>query len=110
MIALVLAAALAGGISQQSTSYCLDGRTADGTYLSKSRPSRRALRTLAHNGFPLGTRVWVEPAVRYRHRWVVRDRIGWGSQADFWAPSCGEAISYGRRTVHIRRGWRRPRR
>jgi 3D (Asp-Asp-Asp) domain-containing protein len=99
MIALLAAAVLSIGTPQNSTSYCLQGRMADGSYTRS--------RSLAHNGYPLGTRVWVTPAVRGLHRWVVRDRIGWGSQADFWTPSCAQARAFGRRTIYIRRGWRR---
>ncbi len=93
MTALLAAAAVA----VSSTSYCLNGTMADGT------PARRW--SAAHNGLPLGTHVWITPAVRGRHRWTVRDRIGWGTQLDLWAPTCTQAIAYGRRTVHLRIGW-----
>lgn len=88
-----------GGVAQDSTSYCLRGRMADGSYTRAG--------SLAHNGYALGTRVWVEPAVFGAHRWIVRDRIGWGTQADFWAASCASARAYGRRVVRMRVGWRR---
>lgn len=99
MIALLAAAALSIGTPTNSTSYCLHGRMADNSY---TRP-----RSLAHNGYPLGTHVWVTPAVRGLHRWVVRDRIGSGTQADFWTSSCSQALAFGRRTTYLRRGWRR---
>lgn len=97
MTALVLAAALAWPVS--STGYCLRGTMADGTYTRAG--------SAAHNGVPLGTRIWVRPAVLGRHRWTVRDRIGWGTQLDFWMPSCAQAIAYGRRTRWMRAGWPR---
>jgi 3D (Asp-Asp-Asp) domain-containing protein len=95
MTALVAAAAVA----LSSTSYCLNGTMADGT--------RTRHWSAAHNGLPLGTRVWIDPAVRGRHRWTVRDRIGWGTELDLWAPSCGQAVAYGRRVVRLRVGWPR---
>ncbi len=81
-----------------ATSYCLRGTMADGTYTRTG--------SLAHNGFGLGTKLWASPAVFGRHRWTVRDRIGWGSEADFWAPSCSQAIAFGRRSVALTIGWR----
>lgn len=99
-IAVVAAMVPSTASAEMSTAYspCSAGSImADGSHV---RPG-----SLAHNGYPLGTRVWVTPAVFGRHRWTVRDRIGWGSQADFWTPSCGAADAYGRRYVKIRRGW-----
>jgi hypothetical protein len=96
-VALVLAPA-ATAHAENSTSYCLTGRMADGSW---TRPG-----SLAHNGYPLGTRLWASPAVRGRHRWTVRDRIGYGSQADFWTASCAQARAFGRRTITLTRGWR----
>jgi 3D (Asp-Asp-Asp) domain-containing protein len=75
-----------------------------GTVMADGTHTRRG--SLAHNGYPLGTRVWVQPAVFGRHRYTVRDRIGWGSDADFWTPSCSGAIGFGRRAVRITVGWR----
>jgi 3D (Asp-Asp-Asp) domain-containing protein len=75
-----------------------------GTVMADGTPTRRG--SLAHNGLPLGTRVWVQPAVFGRHRYTVRDRIGYGSEADFWTPSCSAAVAFGRRTVQITVGWR----
>jgi hypothetical protein len=36
-------------------------------------------------------------------RFVVLDRIGWGSSIDFYNPSCAAAIDFGRRVerVHV---------
>ena len=97
MTALLVAAALTG-TPTISTSYCLSGRMADGTYVRAG--------SVAHNGFALGTRIWVEPAFFGRHRFTVRDRIGWGTQLDFWAPTCARAFAWGRRVVRVTRGWK----
>jgi 3D (Asp-Asp-Asp) domain-containing protein len=106
VIALLASAALLGGVPHSSTSYCLTGRTANGTSLTRT-PDRWTRRTAAHNGYPLGTRIWISPAVRGIHRWIVRDRIGYGTQLDLWTPSCSAAVAYGRRTVRVWKGWRR---
>lgn len=101
MTVAALALAVAGmvlpadpGWRVESTSYCLRGTMADGTY---TRPG-----SAAHNGLRFGTRIYVRPAVYGRHRWVVRDRIGWGTELDFWARSCAQARVYGRRTIRMR--------
>jgi 3D (Asp-Asp-Asp) domain-containing protein len=97
MTALLLAAVLAAGAATDTTSYCLRGTMADGSY---TRPG-----SAAHNGLALGTRIWVTPAVNGRHRFVVRDRIGYGTTLDLWAPTCAAAIRFGRRVTRVRVGW-----
>lgn len=97
MAALALAAALALGTPTDATSYCLRGRMADGTYTRAG--------SAAHNGYPLGTRIRVSPPVFGRRRWTVRDRIGWGTSVDFWAPSCGLSWAFGRRVIRVAKGW-----
>lgn len=68
---------------------------ADGTY------TRR--RSIAMNSLPLGTRIKLTGPSYFGLRvFTVRDRIGWGSELDFWAPSCGQARSWGRRTVRFK--------
>jgi 3D (Asp-Asp-Asp) domain-containing protein len=100
MAALIAAAAIAASsASATSTGYCLTGTMADGSYTRAG--------SIAHNGYPLGTRVTVWPSPTGRRHFVVRDRIGWGTELDFWLPTCGRAITWGRRTVHVRKGWRR---
>lgn len=89
-----------GWVAVVSTAYCLSGTMADGTGVRWG--------SVASNQYPLGTVLEIRPAVGRQRRWVVRDRIGWGTDLDFWVPSCGQALSWGRRTVRIRR-WRRPR-
>jgi len=86
-----------GWVATVATAYCLTGAMADGSYTRAG--------SVAHNGYPLGTRVTVSPPVFGRRLYVVRDRIGWGTEIDFWAPSCGQAITFGRRTIRVRRGW-----
>jgi 3D (Asp-Asp-Asp) domain-containing protein len=83
-----------------STAYCLSGTMADGTGVRAG--------SVAHNGYPLGTRLYITPSPTGRRRWVVRDRIGWGTELDFWVPSCAQALSWGRRSVSARVGWPRP--
>lgn len=98
LLAAVAAVLLAPGPADAATSYCLRGTMADGSWTRTG--------SLAHNGFALGARVWATPAVFGRHRWTVRDRIGWGSEADFWSSSCIRARTFGRRGVTLTRGWR----
>lgn len=98
LLLAVLATVICVAPANAATSYCLRGTMADGTYTRTG--------SLAHNGFRLGTKLWATPAVFGRHRWTVRDRIGWGSDADFWAPSCSQAVAFGRRGVSLTLGWR----
>jgi 3D (Asp-Asp-Asp) domain-containing protein len=88
---------MARAVAVISTAYCLLGTMADGTF---TRPG-----TVASNHYPLGTHVTISPAPTRRRRYVVRDRIGWGTELDFWSPTCWAAIQWGRRVVRIRRGW-----
>ncbi len=49
---------------------------------------------VANSVLPLGSKIWVEPAIKGRHRFRVEDRFG-GQQAtgrlDVWL-HCGESI------------------
>jgi hypothetical protein len=84
-----------------TTAYCLRGTMADGTY---TRPG-----SAAHNGLRLGTRirlVGAQAGPGGRRRYVIRDRIGHGTELDLWTGSCGAAIRFGRRTTRYRLGWR----
>lgn len=76
----------------EATAYCLQGRMADGS-------STRA-GSVAHNGYSLGTKLTING-----QRYVVRDRIGYGTSLDIWMPTCGAAIAFGRRVVKVREGW-----
>lgn len=84
-------------IAVVTTSYCLLGTMADGSYTRAG--------SAAHNGLPLGTRITVEPPFLNRRRWVVRDRIGSGTELDLWAPSCDLSRGFGRRNTTLRLGW-----
>ena len=93
MIATLAAATI---LSLTSTSYCLTGTMADGT---QTRP-----RSVAMNTLPLGSKIkLIKPRSFNGYRiFYVRDRIGYGSELDFWAPSCGQSMSWGRRPVTIK--------
>lgn len=75
----------------EATSYCLSGRMADGTY---TRPG-----SAASNDYPLGTRIRLSVPAHGLRDYVVRDRIGWGTQLDLWTASCADAVAFGRRMV-----------
>jgi hypothetical protein len=78
-----------------STAYCLHGRMADGTI------TRAA--SAASNRHPLGTRIRLtHPGPGGRRVWVIRDRIGYGSDLDFWQSTCQRARAWGRHTIHYR--------
>jgi hypothetical protein len=97
--AITLAVLTAAQPAEAVTSYCLRGRMADGT---GTRPG-----SVANNSLPLGTRVSVWPKVFGHRRWVVRDRIGYGTDWDFWNVSCGRALAFahGPRGLRITVGW-----
>jgi len=80
----------------QSTAYCSSGTMANGRFTHVG--------AVAMNMLPLGKRVSVNrsPTGLRFHR--VEDRIGWGSQLDFYVPSCSRARAWGRRYVTVR--WR----
>jgi 3D (Asp-Asp-Asp) domain-containing protein len=81
-------------IAVVSTAYCLSGVMADGTSVRSG--------SVAENTLRLGTAIEVSAAPSPARRFVVRDRIGWGTQLDFWVPSCSDALRWGRRVVRIR--------
>lgn len=61
------------------------------------------------NRHPLGTHIRIRGvysggrligrAVGGLRMFTVRDRIGWGTELDFWSPSCSWSRLFGRRTV-----------
>lgn len=69
---------------------------ADGSF---TRP-----RSVAMNSLPLGSLIKLERPRSFRglRYFLVRDRIGWGTQLDFWNPSCWHARAWGRHTVKYR--------
>ncbi len=100
LIALMLAAVALGSSTHraESTSYCLSGRMADGSYVRAG--------SVASNRHPLGTRIQlVGVTFNGRRRFTVRDRIGHASELDLWSPSCAASIRWGRRAVRYRLGW-----
>ena len=89
-----------------TTSYCLHGTMADGTY------TRRRSAAVLPGWLRLGTRIRIvgRPAgPNGMRRYVIRDHIGHGSALDLWQPTCSGAIAFGRRAVRFKIGWRKPR-
>lgn len=92
---VTLLAVAASLFTANSTSYCLSGRMADGTQTREG--------SAASNRHPLGTRLRLtRPGPGGRRLWVVRDRIGYGSELDLWQPTCGQSRAWGRRSVSYR--------
>lgn len=94
---IAFAAALVFAAS--STSYCPGSSgsvMADGSHVRWG--------SAASNRHPFGTRLRLLGGVRFRGRrtFVVRDRIGYGSDLDLWSPSCAASRQWGRRTVRYR--------
>lgn len=92
----------AGGArySVESTAYCLQGQMASGRWVYDG--------AVAMNYYP-GTNVRVPFGTRFRvdngpmagRVVTVEDRIGYGTQFDFWMYSCNSAINYGRRYIQV---------
>jgi 3D (Asp-Asp-Asp) domain-containing protein len=101
MTLLATVAASLAALTANSTAYspCSAGSImADGTHVR--------LGSVAMNRHPLGTRITLTSRSFYgMRRFTVRDRIGYGSDLDFWTPSCRAALAWGRRTVTYRIGW-----
>ena len=76
-----------------STSYCQSGTTASG---KQTYPGE-----VAGNMWPLGTRLKILSGEHAGETVTVEDRIGWGSQLDFFDPSCHGAIKYGREQISV---------
>jgi 3D (Asp-Asp-Asp) domain-containing protein len=94
----VIAVLATAVFAASSTSYspCSSGSVmADGT--------RTRFGSVASNRHPLGTRIRLI-GVRFhgRRTFTVRDRIGSGSELDFWTASCAAARRWGRRRVRYR--------
>lgn len=95
---MIAALATSAIFAASSTSYspCSSGAImADGT--------RTRFGSVASNRHPLGTRIRLVGA-RFggRRTFTVRDRIGSGSELDFWTSSCAAARRCGRRRVRYR--------
>jgi 3D (Asp-Asp-Asp) domain-containing protein len=90
----------------ESTAYSL---CSSGSTMANGRHVRWG--AVANNMLALGTRIKLDrPIVAHRadgqlvrrRYFTVADRIGSGSQADFWMPRCDDAIAYGRRVATFR--------
>jgi 3D (Asp-Asp-Asp) domain-containing protein len=58
---------------------------------------------VANSVLPLGTRIWVEPAIKGRHEFRVEDRFGGQQEAgrlDVWI-HCGEEIPNPTERFHV---------
>lgn len=79
-------------IRVSATAYCETGTMANG--------QRTYDGAVAANRWALGTRLY---AVELGRTFTVADRIGHGSDFDIAMPGrCGDAIRFGRRTLHVR--------
>jgi hypothetical protein len=80
-------------VSLSSTSYCQSGTMADGqqTYVG----------AVAGNLWQLGTWLHVITGSHAGETVQVLDRIGWGSQLDFFSWSCKRAWDYGRQQILV---------
>lgn len=58
-------------------------------------------RSIAMNTLPLGSKIKLTGKRTFygQRTFYVRDRIGWGSQLDFWHPSHSTCMRWGRRQV-----------
>jgi 3D (Asp-Asp-Asp) domain-containing protein len=85
------------GMAFRATCYCLRGKTASGAMV------RRGIVAADPRVLPLGTRISLSNAGRYSGTYLVADTGGVikGKILDIWVPSCGEAISWGRRSVTV---------
>ena len=70
-----------------------------GTITASGQPVRPGI--AAANWLPLGTRIRIWPPAFGRTRYVVDDRVGYGTQLDLYTSSCTAAIQYGRRIEHV---------
>ncbi len=88
---------VSAGMAFRATCYCLRGKTASGAMV------RRGIVAADPRILPLGTRVSLSNAGRYSGTYLVADTGGVikGRILDIWVPSCGEAVSWGRRSVTV---------
>ena len=57
---------------------------------------------VAQNTLPFGTRIVLDHAVFGRRDFTIEDRIGSGSQLDFYNPSEAVCFQYGRQRIGFR--------
>jgi len=111
-IAAVIAAVTVGiWIGMMGVAHAAYPRSADSTAYSETGLMANGQHThypaVAMNIWPLGTKITLKHKGPHgRRRFIVEDRIGWGSQLDFWVSSCSYANDvWGRRQVAYRLGW-----
>lgn len=104
LVYVALASARPAERATYATSYCLQGRMADGSWV---RP-----RSAASNVHPLGTHIRLvgRPFLGGLRRFVVRDTGGalGDGHLDLWHPSCSASRVWGARGVRYVLGWRKP--
>jgi len=85
-----------------ATSYCLHGQMADQSYTRE--------RSAASNSLPLGTKIRLvgRAGPGGLRLYVIRDRIGYGTELDLWTDSCADARAFGRRNLRFKIGWSKP--
>lgn len=96
VLAAVIALAHAHHRWANSTCYAQAGTTASG--------QQTRVGIVAMNSLPLGTHIVLDHPVFGRRRFVVEDRIGYGSEMDFFYPSEAACLDYGRREIGYRVG------
>jgi 3D (Asp-Asp-Asp) domain-containing protein len=100
-----LAALLAGQTPDDGRTMLVESTAyspcSSGSIMANGR--RTHIGAVAMNLLPLGTRIRVNRSpFPGRRSFTVSDRIGHGSQLDFWTPSCAGARAWGRRLVRVR--------
>lgn len=88
------AAAEGKSITVDSTAYCQGSVMANGHAPAEG--------DVAANEWPLGTRLAVSASPDGPETVTVTDRIGAGSELDFYVASCARALQWGRRNVTVR--------
>ena len=73
-----------------ATCYCLKGNMANGEQVHWG--------AVASNDYPFGTRIYSE---YWDHTFVVKDRIGHGTELDFWHEDCQRCIAFGKRRLNV---------
>jgi 3D (Asp-Asp-Asp) domain-containing protein len=104
LIGVAIASAHRYSVESTAYSYCSAGTTmANGRHVHWG--------ATANNFLPLGTKIRLDRAITahrpdgrlvHRHYFKVEDRIGAWSQLDIWMPQCGDAFTWGRRTVSFK--------
>lgn len=72
------------------TAYCDHGQMASGKYVYSG--------AVANNKYPFGTKLEIKGYGKY----IVEDRIGWGSELDIYMPNCNKAKQFGRKKLKVR--------